>query len=589
MTGDQYKFVYGPETVYARVVSLVEEHHAQNDGAVHLDLGCGFGAIAEPVRDLGLTYVGADLADAGIAELKGRGFEAHEVNLDDTAGLPATLERILAGRPLASISIIDTLEHVLHGPAVLAALGELSRTNGGAALILGVPNVAHRDVAIKLLLGRWDYTETGLLDRTHVVHHTEDLVDRWTRAAGWREVGEADFNLHLSDQHFPPDNVALSDSTELGAFLRSLTQRAHGHSETNQLVRAYLPGAPRGSAWPEPHEGEGPFLSVIMRTQGRRPEAMRDALTCLMGQTNQDFELIVLPHRVSYERQLVVERMIDDLPEGLRSRSRVIAVDTGGRSRPLNVGVEAARGQYIAILDDDDLVLGHWVQTFATMAARKPGRLLRAVAVEQDITEQPATTGASVGHRTVSAVRKNFESTFDLYDHFTENQSPPVSVAFPRSVFRDLGVRFDEALNVLEDWDVLLQTALVAGVAQSPHVTSVYRRWLVGEASHTLHDEREWKATEDAIVYRLDRGLHVFPPGTIARIRAARTGGSEWDPTAHAWVRKLEGDIAELRGALLAAEQDAADLRTSRSWRVMAPVRASGRVLRKLTGGQAAR
>lgn len=587
MIGDQYAFGYGPNTVYSHVVELLSEHHDPAGEGIHLDLGCGFGAIAEPVRDLGVHYVGVDVGDAGPASLRERGFEVHTVDLEDVDGLLDALTEVVGGRRLSSLSIIDTLEHVTKGPAVLEVLRTLSARHGTCCLVVSVPNVSHRDVAAKLLLGRWEYTETGLLDRTHVVHHTAELLTDWARSAGWREVGERDFSLDRSDQHFPGDCVALSSSSVLGRFVRDLTAGAHPYSQTNQLVRAYLPGAARGSAWRERGPDEGPFLSVIMRTQGRRPETLRDGLACLLGQTNQDFEVIVLPHRVTYDVQVEIERMVDDFPEEVRARSRVVPVDAGGRSRPLNVGVREARGRYIAILDDDDLVLGHWVETFAWLAAREPGRVLRCVAVEQDIAEAPrGPVRGWAGHRTVSAVRHRFASEFDLYDHLIENQSPPVSLAFPRSAFRDLGLSFDEDLNVLEDWDMLLRTALLCGVASTPQITSVYRRWSVGEASHTLHDREEWKGTENAIVQRLDADVHLFPPGTIRRLRrrgAPDAGARDLLAEAQQWAHKLEADVEELRLALLTAEREAEALRASRTWRLTAPVRAGTRLLRRAT------
>ena len=33
-----------------------------------------------------------------------------------------------------------------------------------------------------------------------------------------------------------------------------------------------------------------------MRTQGRRPDNLREALTCLAGQTNSDFDVLLMVH-----------------------------------------------------------------------------------------------------------------------------------------------------------------------------------------------------------------------------------------------------------------------------------------------------
>ena len=47
----------------------------------------------------------------------------------------------------------------------------------------------------------------------------------------------------------------------------------------------------------EAHRGEdAPFLSVITRTQGKRPEMLRETLLSLVGQTDEDFEVLLIGH-----------------------------------------------------------------------------------------------------------------------------------------------------------------------------------------------------------------------------------------------------------------------------------------------------
>ena len=60
-----YQHSYVPKSMYGNVVALLR--NCVTTTGLHLDIGCGFGAIAEPVRDeLGLTYVGFDLATDGL-------------------------------------------------------------------------------------------------------------------------------------------------------------------------------------------------------------------------------------------------------------------------------------------------------------------------------------------------------------------------------------------------------------------------------------------------------------------------------------------------------------------------------------------
>ena len=69
-----YEHEYLPLSVYGNVVTLLRS--APKGLGVHIDIGCGYGAIAEPIRDeLGLTYIGFDLAQDGLSSLSERGFE----------------------------------------------------------------------------------------------------------------------------------------------------------------------------------------------------------------------------------------------------------------------------------------------------------------------------------------------------------------------------------------------------------------------------------------------------------------------------------------------------------------------------------
>ena len=40
------------------------------------------------------------------------------------------------------------------------------------------------------------------------------------------------------------------------------------------------------------------FASVVMRTQGRRPEALREALLSLYAQTYRNFEVLLIGHKL---------------------------------------------------------------------------------------------------------------------------------------------------------------------------------------------------------------------------------------------------------------------------------------------------
>jgi SAM-dependent methyltransferase len=529
-----YHFSYTSDGVYAHVVALVSEFAGSS--GVLLDLGCGYGAIAEPIRDLGLTYVGADSDPDGLADLRGRGFEAHPIDLANADQLAARAREILGDRQLAAITMIDVLEHITNDVEVLKALRSL--TDGRAVpLVVAVPNVGHRDLGFKLLTGRWQYTETGLLDHTHVIHHTQALLEAMATSTGWRSTRAHDYELENSDQHFPEGSVVLSPNTTLNQFLRRIRNGGDQNASINELVRAFLPAQEKAIAvLAERETQQRPFLTVIMRTQGRRPAALRDALLCLAGQSCMDFEVLLIAHRVDVQHQITVERIVEELPRELRDRVRLHRVDHGNRATPLNVATGLARGLYVSILDDDDLVFAHWVETFKDLSGSGLGRVLRAVAVEQDIEERVWEDG-SPGYLTVSGFRRPYPAEYDLFAHLTQNFSPLMSLSFPSALFHELGFRFDEELDTCEDWDLELRSVLTCGIATSPEITAIYRRWKVGHASNTVHAQEVWQDNYQRIVSRLNEQPHVFPPGTVKRIREMS-----------ARLRHLERENAQLKG-----------------------------------------
>src|SRR5450432_3630753 len=123
-----YDNQYFSDNVYGHLRALLERVGATR-GGVHLDIGCGFGRVAEALRDeLGVVYVGLDLDGEALASLRERGFEAIEVDLRDLSALLAVAEKALEGRSLSSLSILDTLEHLAEPGEMLAFLRGLAGT-----------------------------------------------------------------------------------------------------------------------------------------------------------------------------------------------------------------------------------------------------------------------------------------------------------------------------------------------------------------------------------------------------------------------------------------------------------------------------
>jgi len=88
-----------------------------------------------------------------------------------------------------------------------------------------------------------------------------------------------------------------------------------------------------------------PLVSVVIPTHNR-PDMLREAIGSVRAQTVTDYEIIVVCNGSS-PQDLAKYAAIPDIAP--------IVTDRKGIGSALNIGIQAARGEWVAFLDDDDL------------------------------------------------------------------------------------------------------------------------------------------------------------------------------------------------------------------------------------------
>jgi len=280
-----------------------------------------------------------------------------------------------------------------------------------------------------------------------------------------------------------------------------------------------------------------PSFTTIVRTQGRRPNSLAEALRCLREQTHTDHETVLAVH--DPDRQ-AVEKVEAQLPDDVRPPGlRLLPVTEGGRSRPLNAALEAATGDYVCILDDDDLVTPDWLAAFARAATDAPGTMIRSVALVQSWTSD----GSVEPVRATGPLERVYPPVFDLLAHFSRNETPICSVALPRLAMERFGIRFSEALPVYEDWDVIMRVAMWCGVTSIADETAIYRRVDHGNAD-TEFDAAIWHETHTVVLDRLSDLPLLLPVGDARRVASGHFAPGEGST--------LQAEIDEARADYLA-------------------------------------
>ena len=154
-----------------------------------LEMGCATGYVGEYlVRELDCTVVGVELMAESARRARARDvYEAVvEGNLEG-GDVDGPLDEL--GDSYDAVVFGDVLEHLVDPVEVLARVHD--RLAPGGHVLICVPNIVHWSIRLRVLAGRFDYTETGTLDRTHLRFFTRRSAAEMVRAAGFDVVAEA--------------------------------------------------------------------------------------------------------------------------------------------------------------------------------------------------------------------------------------------------------------------------------------------------------------------------------------------------------------------------------------------------------------
>jgi SAM-dependent methyltransferase len=154
--------------------SIILDRLGEGRGRRALDVGAADGYLAERLTAAGwkVTAVERDAAQAERAAARCE--QALAVDLErELPLLSGQYDAIIYG---------DVVEH-LSDP--LRVMRELNRHLApGGLVVVSVPNVAHVWVRLSLLVGRFDYGDRGILDRTHLSFFTRRTFLSFLAAGG---------------------------------------------------------------------------------------------------------------------------------------------------------------------------------------------------------------------------------------------------------------------------------------------------------------------------------------------------------------------------------------------------------------------
>ncbi|HEU4522622.1 MAG TPA: class I SAM-dependent methyltransferase [Thermoanaerobaculia bacterium] len=201
-----------------------------------LDVGCGYATTSERLRRLGNRVTGIESSAEAVAVASERLDEVVAADLQDTAKI--------GDRRFDAIVFADVLEHLSWPETILKQY--LRFLAPGGSVIVSLPNVGLWSVRLSLLTGRFEYADTGVLDRTHLRFFTRRTARRLIEEAGLSIVRHT-YNPGIVRPFVPLVKKMMSSGSEgdPAAILESRPYRAYLRTvyPIERAISSLWPGA----------------------------------------------------------------------------------------------------------------------------------------------------------------------------------------------------------------------------------------------------------------------------------------------------------------------------------------------------------
>lgn len=170
-----------PSTTHSIQARMVDE------STMLLDVGCHAGTMGAALRDgKAVKVIGIDTDLEALKVAKTRLENAFIGSIEETGWVERIQEKGYTS--FDTILFGDVLEHTRNPDLILREAASILKHNGN--IIVSIPNVAYWRVRLGLLLGKWDYQDEGILDRTHLRFFTRSTIRELIETAGYQIIDQ---------------------------------------------------------------------------------------------------------------------------------------------------------------------------------------------------------------------------------------------------------------------------------------------------------------------------------------------------------------------------------------------------------------
>ena len=184
--------------------------------AAILDVGCGYATTSERLQKAGNRVTGIESSRQAVEVAKRRLERVIDADLLDHE----KVTREIGAERFDTIIFADVLEHLPWPQDVLKRYMEFLKPGG--SVVVSLPNVGLWSVRLSVLAGRFEYADTGVLDRTHLRFFTRRTARQLIEDAGLT-IARTTYNPGIVRPFVPlvKKMLASGESADPSAILES--------------------------------------------------------------------------------------------------------------------------------------------------------------------------------------------------------------------------------------------------------------------------------------------------------------------------------------------------------------------------------
>lgn len=334
-----------------------------------LEIGCASGATGRilkenlPVQ----SYVGIDVsAEAAAIAQK----YLDRVIVADIEETDLAVEHGLTPNDFDLLLALDVLEHLCNPWDILAEL--VSYVKPGGFIVASLPNIRNIAIVQDLIGGKWQYQDAGILDATHLRFFTLDSAKQMFSGAGLNIIGiENVINppldikaLKESGNRYRHANLEIGNLTKqelIDLFTYQyiiIAQRpdsAYKSAASDMKSGKSISGSDQINVHFE-HEYVNNLASLVVLTYNEM-EYTKKCIKSIKKHTPEDHEIIFVDNGST-------DSTIGWLRKQVNENRNYRLIENGqnlGFAKGCNQGIEASKGEFIVLLNNDTVVSKDWL------------------------------------------------------------------------------------------------------------------------------------------------------------------------------------------------------------------------------------